>query len=213
MTVAATLIVGLVDTGVNGWHSHVRGRLGGCALAVAADGTIVEDDDYRDACGHGTAVAGVLREGLPHAHLFAVRAFDAGLATYPSLVARGILRAAAAGCEFINLSLAVAPGPGTQVLAEACAIALRAGCTLVAAEGADDGGALPAALPGVHVVVADPSLDPGRVRRLGPRRLAACGRPRDLAGLAHANFAGASFACARGLVHLARQRAALSRSR
>ncbi len=200
------LAIGLVDTGVNGWHSHVRGRVDGCALHVAADGAIREDDDYRDACGHGTAVAGVLRAGLPQARIFAVRVFDASLATYPTLVARGILRAAAAGCEFINLSLVVAPGPGAQAVADACAAALRAGCTIVAAEGAPASGALPAALPGVHRVIADDT-------RRGPRQLAASGRARDLAGLAHANFAGASFACARGLVHLARRRATPTGSR
>jgi subtilisin family serine protease len=203
--VSRDLSIGLVDTGVNGWHSHVRGRVDGCALHVADDGTIREDDDFRDTCGHGTAVAGVLRAGLPQARIFAVRVFDASLATYPTLVARGILHAAAAGCEFINLSLAVLPGPGTQALADACAAALRAGCTIVAAEAPPGSGALPAALPGVHRVIADDRLDPTRVRQRGPRQLAASGRARDLAGLAHANFAGASFACARGLVHLARR--------
>ncbi len=205
--------IGVVDTGVNAWHSHVRGHVDGCAMFVADDGSLREGDDWRDACGHGTAVAGVLREGLPHARLYAVRVFDASLATYPSLVARGILRAASAGCEYINLSLAVPPGPGTEALAGACAAALRAGCTIVAAEapGRDDW--LPARLPGVHRVRADDTLDPGEVRVRGPRRLAASGRPRDLERLAHANFAGASFACARALVHLARQHARISRTR
>lgn len=205
--------IGLVDTGVNAWHSHVRGLVDGCAMVIANDGSLREDDDWRDTCGHGTAVAGVLRAGLPHARIYAVRVFDATLSTYPSLVARGILRAAAAGCDFVNLSLGVPPGRGTDAIAGACAAALRAGCTIVAAEPSGRSDWLPARLPGVHRVIVDDTLDPGEVRVRGPRQLAAPGRARDLANLAHANFAGASFACARGLVHLARRHARISRTR
>lgn len=203
--------IGLVDTGVNPWHSHVRGRVDGCGLVADADGRLREGDDWSDACGHGTAVAGVLRAGLPDASIFAVRVFDADFSTYPSLVARGILRAAAASCGYINLSLGVPPGPGTDVLAAACAEALRAGSTIVAAD-APGLGWLPATLPGVWRVVSDDTLAEQEIRVLGSRRLAACGRPRALAGFVHDNYAGASFACARGLVHLARQSERLVRS-
>ncbi|MCE7878538.1 MAG: peptidase S8, partial [Betaproteobacteria bacterium PRO3] len=127
-----TLRIGIVDSGVNAWHSHVRGEIGGCALEVAPDGRIVEHDDFRDRSGHGTAVAGVIREGLADARLYAVRVFDDALAAYPSVVARGILRAAAEGCDFINLSVAVPPGPGGEALEAACAAAIEAGSVLVA---------------------------------------------------------------------------------
>jgi len=198
--------IGIVDTGVNPWHSHVRGDVEGCRLRLARDGTIVEDDDWSDPIGHGTAVAGVIREALPEAALFAVRVFEDEGTTYPSLVARGILRAAAAGCGFANLSLGLPPGPGAAVLAAACEAAIEAGCTLVASTLPYRPHWLPAAVPGVVGVTADDSLRPGEVRVVGPRRLAALGRPRDLAALAGAaNFAGHSFACARGLVHLARE--------
>ena len=85
--------IGVVDTGVNPWHSHVRGAVEGCRVRLARDGTIVEDDDWSDPIGHGTAIAGVIREAFPEAALFAVRVFDEEGTTYPSLVARGILRA------------------------------------------------------------------------------------------------------------------------
>ena len=204
-----TLCIGIVDTGVNAWHSHVRGDVDGCRIHVCADGTIGEDEDFRDASGHGTAVAGVLREALPDALLYAVRVFDGNGAAFPTLVARGILRAAAQRCQFINLSLAVPPGPGAQAIAAACAAAQEAGCVIVAAERAGAPDWLPAALPGVHAVVADDSLRANEVRVRGTWRLAAAGYPRTLASRApEANFAGASFACARGLAYLAQ----LSRS-
>ena len=103
----AVLRIGIVDTGVNPWHSHVRGHVTGCRIHAGADGTIAEDGDFSDPVGHGTAVAGVIREAFPDAEIYAVRVFDAVDVTYPSLVARGILRAAAEGCAFVNLSLSL----------------------------------------------------------------------------------------------------------
>lgn len=198
------LRIGLVDTGVNAWHSHVRGDITGCRVHLDVDGRIVEDGDFSDPVGHGTAVAGLLREALPEAAIFAVRVFGAAGATYPSLVARGILRAAAEGCDFVNVSLGVAPGPGDEVLRAACAAVLEAGCTLVAAGSPDRQDWLPASLPGVYAVTADDTLEFGQVVREGPRRLRAAGRPRDLGALPReANLWGHSFACARALAFLA----------
>ena len=202
----APLAIGVVDTGVNPWHSHVRGDVSGCRIFVNADGSLDEDADFHDPAGHGTAVAGVLRDAFPDAAIYAVRVFGAGVATYPSLVARGILRAAAQGCDFVNLSLSIPPGAGDGVVAAACAAVIEAGCVVVASARPDRPGWLPASLPGVYAVTADGALEPGEVRILGPRQLAASGRPRELAvAPGNANLYGHSFACARGLVHLARQ--------
>ncbi len=196
--------IAIVDTGVNRWHSHVRGRVRGCRIFLDEGGRIAEEGDFRDPVGHGTAVAGIIRQALPAAELFAVRVFDRGAATYPSLVARGILRAAAEGCTIINLSLSVTPGPGSGLVAGACQTALEAGCLLVAAAHATTPGALPASLPGVVSVLADDRLEAGAVREEGRRRFAAPGRPRDLRGLPRqANLWGPSFACARVAAHLA----------
>jgi hypothetical protein len=119
-------------------------------------------------------------------------------------VARGILRAAAAGCRVINLSLSVKGGAGSEVLADACEAALEAGCVLVASVHPDRADDFPAALPGVISAVVDDALPGGAVREVSPGRFAAPGRPRDLAGLPReANLWGSSFACARVAAHLA----------
>lgn len=205
----AALRIGLVDTGVNPWHSHVRGNVGGRRIHLGPDGSVEEDGDFRDPIGHGTAVAGVIREALPDAEIFALRVFDTEERTYPTLVARGILRAAAERCAFINLSLAIPPGPGAAVVSAACAAALAARCVLVAAAPARCQDWLPASVPGVYAVTADDTLACGEVRVCGPMRLAASGRPRDLRLPAReTNFDGQSFACARALVHLAQRRRA-----
>ncbi len=202
----ARLRIGIVDTGVNAWHSHVRGKVSGCRIFLAPDGTVHEDGDFRDPVGHGTAVAAVIREAFPDAEICAVRVFGGGDTTYPSLVARGILRAAAAECDFVNVSVSVPPGPGQAHVAAACAAAIEAGCVLVASARADRPGWLPASVAGVHAVVSDDALAVDEVQATGPNRLVASGRPRNLDMLpGRTNLRGPSFACARGLVYLARQ--------
>lgn len=207
-TAAAALRLGIIDTGVNPWHSHVRGAVSGLRIFLDRDGKIREDEDFRDLVGHGTAVAGILRQGLPEAELFVVRVFDQTLDSYPSLVARGLLRAAAAGCRLINLSLGMPPGPGAEVLAQACRTVQDAGCRLVAAGHPQRPGLLPASLPGVIGVVAADHLAPGEIT-IHPQRPythEASGWPRNLVGLPPgANLWGNSFACARVTLELALQ--------
>ena len=192
--------VGIIDTGVNPWHSHVRGRVRGVRIFSDAEGKIQEDEDFRDLVGHGTAVAGILRQGLPDAELFVLRVFDEELNSYPSLVARALLRATAEGCEIINLSLGMPHGPGAEVLREACRVAQDAGAVLVAAGHPEKPGLLPASLPGVIGVVSADHLKPGEVEVNLSRAYShqASGWPRDLKSLqSRTNLWGNSFACAR----------------
>lgn len=198
--------IGIIDTGVNPWHSHVRGRVSGIRIFLDHEGKIQEDEDFRDLVGHGTAVAGILRQGLPDAELFVVRVFDEALHSYPSLVARALLRAAAEGCGILNLSLGMPPGPGAEVLAEACRAVLDAGSVLVAAGHPEKAGLIPASLPGVTGVMAADHLKPGEiiVRPDRPYSHQASGWPRDLDGLPPGtNLWGNSFACSRVTLDLA----------
>lgn len=203
------LLIGIVDTGINPWHSHVRGDVRGCHLYVNSDGEICEDDDYNDLTGHGTAVAGVLRKALPKAGFFAVRVFEKDLTTYPSLLARGILRAAAEGCDVINLSLALPPGIGIRRVAEACLVAQDAGSVLVAAGHPGHKDLLPASLPGVYGVISDDTLENNEIEMHGPAPYPcrARGLPRTLDNIPTAvNLKGHSLACARVTAFLARNK-------
>ena len=194
------LLIGIVDTGINPWHSHVRGEVRGCRIYLDNNKKICEDSDFSDPSGHGTAVAGVLRKALPQAGFFAIRVFDNGLTTYPSLVARGILRAAAQGCDVINLSLALPPGSGAELIAEACIAARDAGSILVAAGHPERPGLLPASLPGVYGVICDNELksDEVEMQSTGPYPCRAPGIPRKLDDIpSRANLRGHSLACAR----------------
>ena len=198
--------IGVIDTGVNPWHSHVRGGVTGLRIYLDSDGRIQEDDDFRDLVGHGTAVAGILRQQLPTAELFAVRVFERNLSSYPSLVARAVLRAAAERCTILNLSLGMSPGPGSELLTTACREVMESGCTIVAAGHPDNAALLPASIPGVLGVLADDSVPPGTIR-INKDHLyshAASGSPRDLSGVQTSdNLWGNSFACARVTAYLA----------
>ena len=198
--------IGVIDTGVNPWHSHVRGGVTGLRIYLDSDGRIQEDDDFRDLVGHGTAVAGILRQQLPTVELFAVRVFEQDLTAYPSLVARAVLRAAAEGCSLLNLSLGMSPGPGSDILTKSCQQVIEAGCTIIAAGHPANAALLPASIPGVFGVIADDSVPVGEIRIDKDLRYAyaASGSPRDLDGLRTSdNLWGNSFACARVTAHLA----------
>jgi len=200
------LLIGIVDTGINPWHSHVRGEVRGCRIYLNDHKIICEDSDFTDPVGHGTAVAGVLRNALPEAGFFAARVFANGLTTYPSLVARGILRAAAEGCDLINLSLALSPGSGAGLIAEACVAAREAGSVLVAAGHPEHEDLLPASLPGVYGVVCDDELEDDEVvmQGAGPYPCRARGKPRKLDNIpSRANLWGHSLACARVTAYIA----------
>ena len=199
------LRIAVIDTGVNPGNSRVNGLVRGCRFALGPKGEIVEDDDFRDQIGHGTDVAAILLEGLPDAEIFAVRVFDDDFNTYPSLVARGILRAAAEGCAIVNLSLAMEPDAYSEVLVEACSEAQKAGCLLIAASHPQRKDLLPASLPGVIGVIADEQLAPGQVSmdQENPNIYAASGWARDPAINPPANLWGSSFACARVAVQVA----------
>jgi subtilisin family serine protease len=197
-------LIGIVDTGINPWHSHVRGDVRGCRIYLNSNGRICEDSDFHDPVGHGTAVAGVLRQALPDARFFAVRVFEHGLTTYPSLVARGILRAATAGCDVINLSLALPSSSGAELVTDACVLAREAGAVLVAAGHPQRPGLLPASLPGVYGVISDDRLEDDEIEMQGegPYPCRARGVPRKLENILPKGK-GHSLACARVTAYVA----------
>lgn len=199
--------IGIIDTGVNPWHSQVRGLVDGCHIYLDQKGKILEDDDFRDFVGHGTVVAGILRRYLPLSEIFSVKAFEKDFCTYPSLVARAILRAAAEGCSFINLSLCTSFGPGSDLLVKACESVLDAGCIIVAAGKPNCSGLLPASVPGVIGVIADDSLSPEEIvcDESRPYPYSANGSSLSLDNeLPLGRLFGNSFACARVTAHLAK---------
>ena len=159
---AASVIVAVVDTGVDAGHPDLRDAvLPG--LDITRGGTDASDDE-----GHGTAVAGIIAARTDNfagqagvcwnCVLLPVKVLDANGAGDTSTVAAGIVRAVDLGARVINLSLG-GPVP-TQALADAVAYAQQKDVVVVAAAGNSATAApfYPAAYPGVVAVAAS---DPG----------------------------------------------------
>jgi hypothetical protein len=76
--------IAVVDSGIHPGHSHI-GTVAG-SVHITESG---EAEDAIDNLGHGTAVAGAVREKAPDADLFAVKVFDRRLTTSIDVILRG----------------------------------------------------------------------------------------------------------------------------
>lgn len=196
--------IAIVDSGVYAAHPHVQGIASGISLVNGSD-----PSDYVDRNGHGTAVAGAIREKAPAADLVAVKLFDRMLATTATDLARAIEWAAAQRVDLINLSLGTTNPAHTERLQGALTAAHAAGSAVVAA--ADQGGvpSLPGSLRGVVSVSLDWTCERHAVSVDGASadtiRIRASGYPRPIPGVPpERNLKGISFAVANATGAIAR---------
>jgi len=106
--------VGIIDSGVNPAHPHVGEVAGGVAFGSPV---------YLDYLGHGTAVAGAIREKAPDAELYAVKVFDRTLSTSVETLVRALEWCLEHEMDVINLSLGtVKPERLEPLLARAAAL-------------------------------------------------------------------------------------------
>jgi subtilisin family serine protease len=90
--------IAIIDSGVHADHPHVGGIAGGIAIV---------GDDLLDRLGHGTAIAGAIRERAPEAELFAVKVFDRRLSTSLETIFRALEWCIENKMDVINLSVGV----------------------------------------------------------------------------------------------------------
>lgn len=197
--------VAVVDSGVAAGHPHVGAVTAGVALLATAE----DASDYRDRLGHGTAVAGAIREKAPDVELLALRIFDRELKASGEVLARAIHWAADHGAQLINLSLGTPNEARRELLAEALAYASTRGALVTAAAEHNAAPMYPGALEGAIGVLLDARCARDEIVLLdaAPRslRLAASGYPRPIPGVPpERNFSGASFAVANVTGFLAR---------
>jgi subtilisin family serine protease len=160
---ASTVVVAILDTGVDSSHPDLAG-------ATLSGRDFVNDDaDPADDEGHGTAVAGVIaartnnREGQAGmcwaCSVMPVKVLDASGSGKTSTIAAGIAWAADRGARVINMSLG---GPaGSMAMQAAVAYAATKGVVIVAAAGnsGTDTPFYPAAYAGVLSVGGTTSSD------------------------------------------------------
>lgn len=103
----AGVTVAIIDSGVDGDHPALRGRLRE-AWRVELDGEaarVIEDPEASDLVGHGTACAGIIARIAPSADLVSVRVLGADNRGKGRALAAAIGWAVDRGIEVVNLSL------------------------------------------------------------------------------------------------------------
>jgi hypothetical protein len=197
--------VAIIDSGVNPNHPHVGGVAGG--VGISPDGTTLSPD-YLDYIGHGTAVAGAIREKVPDAALYAVKVFDRALTTEAGAIIRALEWAIERECKVINLSLGTLNMDHRQEFERVVDLAQSREVALVAAFRMSGQISLPGSLPTVIGVEGDPDcprdsfrtvFEDGSVVKPGARPFyfVASTYPREIPGVPRErNLNGISFAVA-----------------
>jgi subtilisin family serine protease len=201
--------VAIIDSGVNPAHPHVAGVSGG--VCVDANG---EGRNYLDYVGHGTAVAGAIREKAPDALLYAVKVFDQRLRTSAETIIRAIEWAIENEMNVVNLSLGTVNQSHRERFEQVIARAVERNVTLVAALEMDGQPSMPGCLPSVIGVALDweHPRETYRCAIVESRPVFfASGYPRSIPGVpTERNLNGISFAVANMTGFVARARQAFS---
>lgn len=174
--------IAIIDSGIHPGHPHV-GEIAG-AVGFTLTG---ETPDAIDRLGHGTAVAGAIREKIPDAELYAVKVFDRRLSANIGVILRALQWCRENGMDIVNLSL------GTENPAHRDSFLSALGEDLLVVSAA---GVLPGSLPEVIGVAPDPEC-PRDAFRYDAGVFYASPYPRPIPGVPVArNLQGVSFAVA-----------------
>lgn len=201
-----TVNIAIIDSGINAFHPHVAGIAGGIAFHADKNRRVVEDPDFSDYIGHGTAIAGIIRQTAPDAALYAVRIFYKDLRAPGELLMAGLKWAINNGMRIIHLSLGTEEEKYRPELTALCNAATKKNIVIVAAGRHPDDGVLPAALKTVIGVYWNRESGPEETVYHPDCRIefGAHGRPRGLPGLPQSsNFKGHSFAAGRVTAQIA----------
>lgn len=202
--------VGIIDSGVNPAHPHVGGVAGGIRISPNEDDRA---SDYLDYLGHGTAVAGAIREKAPEAELYAVKVFDRALTTNIEIIIKALDWCVENNIAVINLSLGTVNFEHRGAIEAAVARANKNGCVIVAAREMAGQLSLPGCLSSVVGVLADSECERDRysVNCIDDDAVfIASAYPREIPGVPREhNLHGISFAVANmtGFVARAREHA------
>ena len=126
--------VAVVDSGVDGEHPALRGRVKGGVVVVEEEGEIqYRGYDGLDSSGHGTACAGIIASIAPQADLLSVKVLGTGGKSTGRVFIAGIVWALQQRCKVINLSLGTTNRRYFEALHELAELAYHNDVLLVAA--------------------------------------------------------------------------------
>jgi hypothetical protein len=182
MKIAIGMKIAIIDSGIHPGHPHIGEITGTVEITLAGD-----SNDAIDRLGHGTAVAGAIREKAPDAELYAVKVFDGRLSANIGVILRALEWCRDHHMDLVNLSL----GTGNPAHRDRFLRVLGDDLLVVSAAGA-----LPGSLPGVIGVAPDPDCPRG-VFRYHDGMFYASPYPRPIPGVpVGRNLHGTSFAVA-----------------
>ena len=174
--------IAIIDSGIHPGHPHVGEIAGGVEITLAG-----ESQDTIDRLGHGTAVAGAIREKVRDAELYAVKVFDRRLTANIGVILRALEWCRNHRMDLVNLSL------GTENPAHRDAFLRVLGDGLLVVSAAN---VLPGSLSEVIGVAPDPDC-PRDVFRYHAGVFYASPYPRPIPGVpVTRNLRGISFAVA-----------------
>jgi subtilisin family serine protease len=191
--------IAIIDSGVNPSHPHVLGVAGGVTFDLDDKGRLIADNNYEDRIGHGTAIAGIFREALPSASIWAIKIFRSDLSASSRLLLAGLAWAIEAKMKVIHLSLGTEREQDRQSIERLCRQAHKQGLVITAAARGCDDAVYPARIDTVIGAYWNKGCKPGTIvyHPNHPIEFGAWGHPRPLPGLdQRQNFCGSSFAAA-----------------
>jgi hypothetical protein len=198
--------IAVIDSGINPSHPHVGGVAGGVSFFMGQRGKISFAEDFSDRLGHGTAIAGVIREKSPKALLFGVKIFHEALRASGTVLLSALEWAIENRMDIIQLSLGTQRRHLKSSLDQICRKAVDEKIVVIAAARTPDDEIYPAAFPQVIGAYWNRSCEPETISFHPGCRIefGAFGRPRPLPGLPmEKNFSGHSFAAARMTARIA----------
>jgi subtilisin family serine protease len=109
----------ILDSGIEAGHPLIGDVQGQWSVAMGPDDeAVVSEDEQGDACGHGTACAGIVRSLAPDVELYSVRVLGAGYTGSGPVLLAGLRWAVEQGYDVINMSLSTTKKQFASVLHE-----------------------------------------------------------------------------------------------
>jgi subtilisin family serine protease len=109
----------ILDSGIEAGHPVIGEVQGQWSVRVGPDDEpVVSEDEEGDACGHGTACAGIVRSLAPDVELYSVRVLGAGYTGSGPVLLGGLRWAVEQGFDVINMSLSTTKKQFASVLHE-----------------------------------------------------------------------------------------------
>lgn len=147
--------VAIIDSGIDGDHPAVDGRVEGYIdISEGEDGLIYDSRPHNDLFGHGTACARIIRALAPACELYSVRVLGPALTGRGKIFIAGLRWAIENGMNVCNLSLGTTKQAFTSELHALVDDACFRGIALVAAANNSPIPSFPSVFPSVISVAA-----------------------------------------------------------